>query len=75
VVRSLEKFGFCLSAVALWACGQSSLSAPKLPARGDIETRVIQPKIQREIPRLIAPPPAYGNKIVMAQSAPRGITN
>jgi hypothetical protein len=51
------------------------VSAPKIPAPGDIETRVIQPKVQREIPRLIAPPPAYGNKIVMAQGAPRGVTN
>jgi hypothetical protein len=49
------------------ACGQASLSAPQGPAR-DIETRVVPPKRQREIPRLIAPPPAYGNKIVMARA-------
>ena len=50
------------------ACGQSSLSAPQAPAR-DIETRIVPPRHQREIPRLIAPPPAYGNKIVMARAS------
>jgi len=49
------------------ACGQSSLSAPKPPPRTDIETRIAPQKLRREIPRLIAPPPAYGNKIVMAR--------
>ncbi len=50
------------------ACGQGALSAPERPAR-DIETRVLPLKPHREIPRLIAPPPAYGNKIVMARGS------
>jgi hypothetical protein len=32
-----------------------------------METRVTPQKPPRALPRLIAPPPAYGNKIVMAQ--------
>jgi len=62
-------FGFCVIAAGLLACGQGSLSAPQsLPL--DVETRATPVKAHREIPRLIAPPPAYGNKIVMAQRAP-----
>jgi hypothetical protein len=32
---------------------------------------VVPPKPERELPRLLAPPPAYGNKIVMARSESR----
>ncbi len=60
-------FGCCLSVLTLWACGQSSLAPARPVPRGDIETRITPPKREREIPRLIAPPPAYGNKIVMAR--------
>ena len=49
------------------ACGQSSLSAPQSPPR-DVETRIVPPRRQPEVPRLIAPPPAYGNKIVLAHA-------
>jgi hypothetical protein len=67
--------GFCVvSAMTLLACGRASLSPPQGPAP-DIETRVVQPKRQRDIPRLIAPPPAYGNKIVLAQAASTEATN
>jgi hypothetical protein len=60
-------FGFCVGSAMLLACGQASLSAPEQPAR-DVETRILPAKPHREIPRLIAPPPAYGNKIVMAHA-------
>jgi len=64
--------GLCVvSALALslacGACGQGSLSAPQPPAR-DVETRIVPPRRHPEIPRLIAPPPAYGNKIVLAHA-------
>jgi hypothetical protein len=63
-------FGFCVAAAMAMlcaACGQGALSAPQRPAR-DIETRVLPVKPRHEIPRLIACPPAYGNKIVMARA-------
>jgi hypothetical protein len=71
-------FGFCLLAgiaALCTACGQGALEAPQVPAR-DIETRILPPKHERhEIPRLIAPPPAYGNKIVMAHAGAPSVTN
>ena len=62
--------GLLLGAAALaLGCGSTAVSAPQAPAR-DIETRVVPQKRPLEIPRLLAPPPAYGNKIVMAQADP-----
>jgi hypothetical protein len=61
-------FGFCFALSGLLACGQGSLSAPQPPPR-DIETRAVPIRQRHDIPRLIAPPPAYGNKVVMAAHA------
>jgi hypothetical protein len=71
VARVFITVGFCLSVATLMACGQGALTPPRPAPQGDIETRVVPPKAEREIPRLLAPPPAYGNKIVMAQTRPR----
>ena len=47
------------------ACGSGAVRAPETPPKPvDPETRV-QPR-HKDDPRLIAPPPAYGNKVVMA---------
>jgi hypothetical protein len=53
----------------LTACGASAPAPVKAPPRAvDVETRVVPSPRRRDLPpRLIAPPPAYGNKIVMAQ--------
>jgi hypothetical protein len=68
VMRVDSAFGFCLSAAALLlGCGQSALSKSKPAPQADVETRATPQKQPRELPRLIAPPPAYGNKIVLAQ--------
>ncbi|HWZ93450.1 MAG TPA: hypothetical protein VNW92_31540 [Polyangiaceae bacterium] len=71
MARVFTYFGFCClvaAAAVCSACGQASLNPPEPPPR-DVETRVVpQHKIHREIPRLIAPPPAYGNKVVMAHA-------
>ena len=62
--------GFCLAATLLvGACGQSSLSAPRPASLPEAQTRATPPKPLHELPRLIAPPPAYGNKIVLAERA------
>ncbi|MEI9942037.1 MAG: hypothetical protein WDO69_32895 [Pseudomonadota bacterium] len=69
-MRVDSALGFCLAAAALLlGCGQSSLSTPKPAPQADIETRATPQKQPRELPRLLAPPPAYGNKIVMAQAS------
>jgi len=68
--------GFLLAAVALLlGCAQGSLGPPKPAPQADIETRVTPQKQPRGLPRLIAPPPAYGNKIVMAQASSRAQRN
>jgi hypothetical protein len=70
VTRTPSAFGFGLAAVALLlGCGQSSVRPSKPAPQADIETRVTPPKQLRELPRLIAPPPKYGNKIVMARAS------
>jgi hypothetical protein len=74
VARVVSSFGFFMSVATLMACGQGALNPPRPAPRSDIETRAPR-KLQPEIPRLLAPPPAYGNKIVMAQSEPRESRN
>jgi hypothetical protein len=70
VMRALKTVASSLATAALLAplaCGQGALPAAKPAPQADIETRATPLKQQRELPRLIAPPPAYGNKIVMAR--------
>jgi len=50
------------------ACGASAPAPVKAPPRSiDVETRAQTPRRRDLPPPLVAPPPAYGNKIVMAQ--------
>jgi hypothetical protein len=51
------------------ACGASAPAPVKAPPRViDVETRANPSPHRRDLPPpLVAPPPAYGNKIVMAQ--------
>jgi hypothetical protein len=65
-------YSFIAAATAtmlLTACGASAPAPVKAPPRAvDVETRAVPSPRRRDLPpRLIAPPPAYGNKIVMAQ--------
>ncbi len=59
----------CLAAASLLGCGQRALGAPNAAPEPYVETRVTPQKLPRELPRLIAPPPKYGNKIVMAEAS------
>jgi hypothetical protein len=52
-------------AIGVVGCGGASVSAGKPPARTG-EASIRTQKVRQGPPRLIAPPPAYGNKIVMA---------
>ena len=56
------------AAALLVGCGQGALRPAKPSVQPDIETRAAPVKPLRDMPRLIAPPPAYGNKIVMARA-------
>jgi hypothetical protein len=50
------------------ACGASAPAPVQAPSRSvDVETRAQSPRRRDLPPPLVAPPPAYGNKIVMAQ--------
>ncbi len=68
------RHSYCLIAAAtatllLTACGASAPAPVKAPPRPvDVETRAAPSPRRRDLPpQLVAPPPAYGNKIVMAQ--------
>jgi hypothetical protein len=53
-------------------CGRSAAQAPMVPER----TADHAPhRNERPRPHLIAPPPAYGNKVVMAKSTARAALN
>jgi len=68
-MRARTALGFCVAAALLLGCGQNSLKPPKPAPQAEAETRATPQKQPRELPRLIAPPPKYGNKIVMAQAS------
>ena len=69
VPRIVSGLALCFTAAALLVgCGQSSIGAAKPAPPADIETRAT-PQKPRELPRLLAPPPKYGNKIVMARAS------
>jgi len=53
---------------ALTGCGQSATPAPAAAPREATQTRVPPRRHERPLPRLIAPPPAYGNRVVMARA-------
>jgi hypothetical protein len=56
------------ASMLLSACGASAPAPVKAPPRSvDVETRAGPSPRRRDLPLLVAPPPAYGNKIVMAQ--------
>jgi len=55
------------AAATLAGCGAGAQQAPERPRPVDAETRVTPDRQRLPPPRLIAPPPAYGNKVVMAK--------
>jgi len=53
---------------AATGCGASATPEPAAPSREANQTRVPRERReQRPLPKLIAPPPAYGNRVVMAR--------
>jgi hypothetical protein len=68
-MRQLYFIAAAAATMMLTACGASAPVNVKAPPRAvDVETRVAPSPRRRDLPPpLVAPPPAYGNKIVMAQ--------
>jgi len=56
------------------ACGSSATPEPAAPTHLDTQTRAPR-RHERPQPRLIAPPPAYGNRVVMARAHSNAIAN
>jgi hypothetical protein len=59
------------------ACGAAAPANVQAPPRAtDVETQVSPAPRRRDVlPPLVAPPPAYGNKIVMARRGTTPTTN
>jgi hypothetical protein len=69
------RFVFLLGLVALaTGCGKGAIEQPLVAPRGGQQTEAPR-RVEPPPPRLIAPPPAYGNKIVMAKARARSAVN
>ncbi|HEX9621949.1 MAG TPA: hypothetical protein VF989_17505 [Polyangiaceae bacterium] len=72
LLARISRLAVC--ALVLCACASQRPSTPiKLPPAPESHSEAPELR-QEEAPPLIAPPPAYGNKVVMARgSAPPGV--
>jgi hypothetical protein len=69
MARSLVALLVALAGLAA-GCGQAAVAEPELPSRtADHQTQPRRLERERVRPRLLAPPPAYGNKVVMAKAS------
>jgi hypothetical protein len=74
VTRPYALVFFGLLALAT-GCGKGAVEAPMVPAKtAEHDTRSPRHN-EHPHPRLIAPPPAYGNKVVMARSTSNATLN
>jgi hypothetical protein len=64
-----------LGGVVLAACGSGAVPMPAKPPPRPVETKTETSPHRQGPPQLIAPPPAYGNKIVMARGIPPDFSN
>jgi hypothetical protein len=68
-VRRLLAFASVALFAAQWVACASAPPRPAKPPPVDPETRLVPTPPEKEAePRILAPPPAYGNKIVMARA-------
>jgi len=67
VKRSLVSVLLVGLVAAATGCGKSATPEPAAPSREATQTRPQRPRQERPLPKLIAPPPAYGNRVVMAR--------
>lgn len=66
MMRRIFLVALMLVSALAWGCATTTPPAPKPPPPAEPRTRVDQPEPREEQPKLIAPPPAYGNKVVLA---------
>ena len=67
----------CLVGLAAGAtgCGKGAVQEPEVPAKSYTQTQAPRRHERPQQPRLIAPPPAYGNKVVMARGSSSSALN
>lgn len=65
----LCRWRILLASLLLAACGTTAVPAPKASAEFDPPARVTNERTRRVRP-VVAPPPAYGNRIVLEDPAP-----
>jgi hypothetical protein len=63
----LPRFFLAFAALAIAGCGARVSTEPKLPPRAVEPQSEALPRDREPQPKLLAPPPAYGNKVVMAK--------
>jgi hypothetical protein len=61
------RLGIVALAVSLYGCGSQVTAQPTKPPSRAVEPRTEALPPSDDAPKLIAPPPAYGHKIVMAK--------
>jgi len=66
------RLGAVALAIALYGCSAELTAQPAKPPPRVIEPRTEVAPAREEQPKLIAPPPAYGHKIVMAKGPQSG---
>jgi len=65
--RVLVTLGLVGLVAGATGCGSGAVQEPETPAKGFTQTQAPRRQERQQQPRLIAPPPAYGNKVVMAR--------
>lgn len=65
----LCRWRILLASLLLAACGTTAVPAPKASAEIDPPARVTNERTRKLRP-VVAPPPAYGNRIVLEDPAP-----
>ncbi|MFO0565399.1 MAG: hypothetical protein U0263_07040 [Polyangiaceae bacterium] len=68
----LVRSSLLLLGAALVGCAATRPPEPAPPPPPEIRTRFDRPERDQDAPELIAPPPAYGNKVVLAALEPAG---
>jgi hypothetical protein len=72
--RALVTLGLVGLVAGATGCGKGAVQEPEAPTKSFTQTEAPR-RHERPLPRLIAPPPAYGNKVVMARGSSSSALN
>ena len=75
VTRLVQTVCMLLSSALIGACSGHVSAPPKSPPPAASSRSEAPKNREREAPPLIAPPPAYGNKVVMARGQAPDLAN